>query len=349
MAQKKFPPLSNTELSAFCSQIAMIRRSGISDLEGISLMRDETQDPGEAELLALMEDTIQKTGSFYEALKITEAFPDYMLQMVKITEDSSKREEVMRALAIHYEREAGIAQSIKNAVTYPLIMVFMMVLVIFVLITKVMPVFNQVFRQLGSEMTGFSRVILNLGITINRYSAVFIVIVLLLAIAALYFGKTRSGRAALRSFLSHFTWPGNFMEQIAACRFASGMALTLSSGRSPAEAISLASKLIDNDGFRKKIDACKKEVDNGHDLFKSLLAAGIFSGIYARMASVGSKTGSRNMILQDIANKYQDEIDQKFNRMISMLEPALVIILSLIVGMILLSVMLPLMGIMASL
>lgn len=349
MAQKKFPPLSNTELSAFCSQIAMIRRSGISDLEGISLMQDETKDPGEAELLALMEDTIQETGSFYEALKITGAFPDYMLQMVRITEDSSKREEVMRALSTHYEREAGIAQSIKNAVTYPLIMVFMMILVIFVLITKVMPVFNQVFKQLGSEMTGFSRVILNLGLIINRYAAVFIVLVFLLVIAALYLGKTRSGRAALRSFLSHFAWPRSFMEQIAACRFASGMALTLSSGRSPAEAISLASKLIDNDSFQKKIEACKEEVNHGHDLFKSLLAAGIFSGIYARMASVGSKTGSRNIILQDIANKCQEEIDRKFNSMISMLEPALVIILSLIVGMILLSVMLPLMGIMASL
>lgn len=349
MAQKSLTPLSNMELSAFCSQMAMIRHSGISDLEGISLMLEETTDADETELLTLIEDTIQNTGSFYEALSTTGAFPGYMLQMVKITEDSAKREEVMTALSAHYEREASISQAIKNAVTYPLIMVFMMVLVILVLITQVMPIFNQVFRQLGSEMTGISRVILNIGIAINRYSALFIVLIVLLAAMILYLSRTKNGRAMFRSFISHFSWPKNFLEKIAACRFASGMALTLSSGRSPAESIVLASELVDNDHFREKINICKEEVDNGHDLFKSLLSAGIFSGIYARMTSVGSRTGARSQIMQNIADKYQEEIDQNFNTMIGMLEPALVIILSLMVGMILLSVMLPLMGIMSSL
>ena len=272
-----------------------------------------------------------------------------MLHMVQIGEYSGKLDEVMEALSVHYEREAGIAQAIKNAVTYPLIMVFMMLLVILVLVTKVMPIFNQVFRQLGSEMTGLSKAILDFGTAINRYSVVLIVLVALLAVLILYFGKTKSGREKLSSFTSRLGWTKAFTEKLAACRFASGMSLTLSSGMNPEECLNLASKLTNNEEFTKKLETCRETVNNGQDLSHSLLEAGIFSGIYARMVSIGSKTGSLDEIMHEIADKYQDEIDQRFTNMISILEPTLVIVLSVIVGMILLSVMLPLMGIMSGL
>lgn len=349
MAQQTFTPLSNGELAAFCSQMAMILRSGISVLEGISLMQEDTTDSEETAFLTLMEETFQTTGSFKEALGATGAFPDYMLQMVEIGEYTGKLDEVMKALSRHYEREALIAQSIKGAVTYPLIMVFMMLLVILVLITKVMPIFNQVFRQLGSEMTGFSAAILSFGTAINRYSVLLIGFIAILALAVLYFGKTKNGRAKLTYFAAHFSRTRALTEKIAACRFASGMSLTLSSGISPEECVKLAAKLIHHDHFSKKLAACKAAVENGQDLSESLLASQIFSGVYARMVSIGSKTGSLDEVMKDIADKYQDEIDLKFTDMIAVLEPTLVIALSLIVGMILLSVMLPLMGIMSGL
>ena len=131
------PPLSNMEISSFCSQMAMILRSGISSAEGLSLMLDETsdKDKDEIKLLTVMGDTLLSTGSFYESLKATGVFPHYMLKMVQIGEAAGKTDDVMSALAVHYEREASIAQSIKNALTYPLLMLFMMVLVILVLVT----------------------------------------------------------------------------------------------------------------------------------------------------------------------------------------------------------------------
>lgn len=349
MATPTLTPLSNTEISSFCSQMAMVLHSGISSMEGISLMLEETTDEEETKLLKLMDDTLQSTGSFYEALVSTEAFPDYMLHMVQIGECTGKLDEVMDALSSHYEREASIAQSIKNAVTYPLIMVFMMLLVILVLMTKVMPIFNQVFKQLGSEMTGFSKAILDFGIAINNYSVILIAVIVLFVLLILYFTKTKKGRASFAAFTSDFTWTKSFSEKLAACRFASGMALTLSSGMSPEESLRLVSRLIHNDSFTGKLNTCKEALDMGEDLSKSLLNAGVFSGIYARMTSIGSKTGVLDEVMQEIADKYQEEIDQKFTNIIATLEPTLVIILSLIVGMILLSVMLPLMGIMSSL
>ena len=341
-------PLSNTEIASFCSQMAMVLHSGISAMEGISLMLEETSDEEETNLLKLMDDTLQSTGSFHEALVSTEAFPDYMLHMVQIGEYTGKLDEVMDALTSHYEREASISQSIKNAVTYPLIMVFMMLLVILVLMTKVMPIFNQVFQQLGSEMTGFSKAILDFGITINNYSVILIAVIVLFVILILYFTRTKKGRNSFASFTSRFAWTRSFSEKLAACRFASGMALTLSSGLNPERSMELVDSLNDDSIFQKKIDRCKAQMEEGEDLSHALFSSGMFTGVYARMVSIGSKTGAMDQVMEQIADLYQEDIDTRMNNALAVLEPTLVILLSLIVGVILLSVMLPLMGIMSS-
>ena len=137
-------------------------------------------------------------------------------------------------------------------------------------------------------------------------------------------------------------------EEIAACRFASGMALTLSSGLNPERSMELVSALNDDVHFQKKIDACQSLIDEGQDLAEALHGTGILTGMYARMASIGAKTGSMDQVMDNIAGLYQDDIDTRMNNSLAVLEPTLVIALSLIVGVILLSVMLPLMGIMSS-
>lgn len=349
MAQQTFTPLSNMEISAFCSQMAMIRHSGLSFSEGISLMLEQPTSTEEAELLTYMKETLQATGSFPEALAATHVFPEYLLQMVQIGDNTGKDDEVMEALSAHYERENNLAQAIKSAVTYPLIMIFLMLLVIFVLLTRVMPIFNQVFLQLGSEMTGFSKAILDFGMALNSYSVVLIVLIALLTIAVLYFSRTKSGRAKWNSFSSHISWLRSFTDKICACRFASGMALTLSSGISPEKSLSFAAKLIDDSRYLSKLDACQNAIENGLDLGAAFLENSIFSGVYAHMITIGYKTGSPDKAMQDVASRYQEEIDQKFAGLMAALEPTLVIILSLVVGIILLSVMLPLMGIMSNL
>ena len=348
MAVPTLTPLSNMEISSFCSQMAMILKAGISTMEGIALMLEEAADPEEEKLLKLMDETLQSTGSFYEALSSTQAFPDYMLHMVQIGEYTGKLDEVMSALSSHYEREASISQSIKNAVTYPLIMVFMMLLVILVLVTKVMPIFNQVFVQLGSEMTGFSRMLMNMGTAINRYSIVFIALLILAAVFILYGTRTQSGRNMCRNLGYKFSFSRAVYEELASCRFASGMALTLSSGLNPERSMELVDSLNDDPHFQKKLNNCQSHINDGKDLTDALFASGIFTGMYARMASIGSKTGSMDQVMDTIASLYQDNIDNRMNNILATLEPTLVILLSLIVGVILLSVMLPLMGIMSS-
>lgn len=342
-------PFSNVEISAFCGQIALILKSGISSIEGITIMMEDASAEEEKKILEFILEKMQETGNLYDSLSETGLFPPYMLHMVEIGEETGTLDEVMEALSNHYDREDAIGKSIKNAVTYPLIMAGMMVAVIIVLLVKVMPIFNQVFVQLGTEMTGFSRMLMDLGNAINRYSIALVALLIVIVALILYCTRTKNGRSFSRRLGYHLNFIRLVYEEIAACRFASGMALTLSSGLNPERSMELVSALNDDPLFQEKIQNCRKKVDEGTDLSKALHEAGMFTGIYARMASIGSKTGSMDQVMNRIAVLYQDDIDNRMNNALAVLEPTLVIALSLIVGVILLSVMLPLMGIMSSL
>lgn len=341
-------PFSRLELSSFCGQIALILKAGISSLEGLTIMLEDAASSEEKEVLEALLASMQETGSLYQAMESTGLYPSYMLHMVQIGEETGTLDAVMESLQNHYEREDSIRKSIRNSITYPMVMVAMMALVIIVLLVKVMPIFNQVFIQLGTEMTGVSRTLMNAGNVINRYAVV--IILLLVAIAGLIFYGTRtvSGRRMFQTIGYKLKITRDIYEEIAACRFASGMALTLSSGLNPDRSMELVTSLNDDPVFQEKINLCLEKIHEGEDLSEALFHSGMFTGVYARMASIGSKTGSMDQVMEQIAGLYQDDIDTRMNNLLAVLEPTLVVALSLIVGVILLSVMLPLMGIMSS-
>lgn len=341
-------PFSSLELSSFCGQIALILKAGISSLEGLTIMQEDASSPDEKEILNALLTNMQETGSLYQAMEATEVYPPYMLHMVQIGEETGTLDSVMASLQNHYAREDSIRKSIRNSITYPMIMVAMMALVIIVLLVKVMPIFNQVFIQLGTEMTGLSRTLMNAGTVISRYSIVFILLLVALTVFAFYGTRTVSGRRLFQKIGYKLSFTRAIYEEIAACRFASGMALTLSSGLNPDRSMELVTSLNDDPVFRQKLDLCQQKVAEGEDLSQALFTSGMFTGVYARMASIGSKTGSMDKVMDEIAGLYQDEIDTRMNNLLAVLEPTLVVLLSLIVGVILLSVMLPLMGIMSS-
>ena len=285
---KKQQPFFNPELSGFCSQMAMILHSGISPLEGITIMLEDSTSEQEKKFSRkswIPDGNCRLSLS----LKETGLFPSYLVHMVQIGEETGTLDEVMFALGEHYEREDSIAKSIRNAVTYPMIMIGMMLVVILVLLVKVMPIFNQVFVQLGTEMTGFSGALMQIGNAISRYSVVLVVLLAATA-AALFFGsRTEKGKAVLAKFAKHFRFFSSMAQQQAGCRFADVMNLALRSGLTPERGLELAAMLNQDPDFQVKLDACQKQVNEGEDLSHALFTSGILTGTYARLASIGRR------------------------------------------------------------
>ncbi len=345
----KVQTFSDMELSGFSGQLALILHSGISSLEGISILLEDTADKKEQEVLKQIEEELQSTGSLYTSLKETGWFPAYFLSMVRIGEETGTLDEVMSALSLHYEREDALRRNLRNALTYPLTMSAMMVAVIVILLVKVMPIFQQVFVQLGTEMTGFSKALMSLGTALNRYSAFFLILLLLLLAVGFFGTRTEKGHRFFQRLFLHFPDFRTMQEKMSLCRLAGGLSISLKSGLTQSQSLELSEMLPEDDAFRGKLEICRQGLDEGQDLVELLREQQIFTGLYARMASIGARTGSLDQAMEKIAVLCQEDMENRTARLLSALEPTLVITLSLIVGAILLSVMLPLMGILSSL
>ncbi len=335
--------LSYPMLSAFCEELALLLHGGTALLEGFYILLEESEDEQGRGLYRAIIATMEEGGSLSEALERSAHFPSYLLHMVKIGERSGRLEEVFRALSTYYLREDELRRFIRHALGYPLAMVAMMLLVIGVLMVEVMPVFRDVFLQLGGEMSGFAQQFLLLGLWFSDHAAVIVVAVLVLV--ALLFVLFRKGSAFSAGLRETFFLTKPLYRSVAVARFASGMSLMLSSGLDTDESLRLVQDLVEHRELSGKIQTMRQDMEEGKPFAETMREQRVFTGIHAHMLAVGFTTGSIDEVMHSLAERCSEEVSGRFEKLVSVIEPSIVAILSIVIGGILLSVMLPLMSI----
>lgn len=337
--------LSNSYLSSMCMELHLVLQSGIPVEEGVAMLLEEESDRKAASQLKLVHDAMAEGRPLFESLSLSPAFPAYLVELVKIGEQTGNLDRVLVDLSRHYERQAETSRSLQNAVLYPAVLLGMMLFVVLILIVKVLPIFEDVYRQLGATMTGAAAAVLRLGTSLSRHWVWIAAVIVILIAAVVVICRTDGGKRAL----TRFVIPRSLREKIARERFTSAMAMAISSGFDVDDALSMAASLCAGDALSQKIEACRSRVAEGVPFAEAVAGAGILTGLPARMLSVGVRTGASDTVLSDIARRTQQEIVDGTERAISRIEPALVILMSVLVGMILLAVMLPLLGILSTL
>lgn len=346
MANQK--SLSNEEIASFFRQTSMLFTAGIGPRDAMQILLNDSKNEKGKELITQIRDICRKGETFSTALSETGVFPEYVINMIALGEESGKTDTCMNALAEFYEKEQAISESLRGALTYPVVMLVMMLVVIIVLVGKVMPIFQQVFNELGTDMTGIAGSMLRVGQALNNYSIVFLIILAVLVLFYVFANHTPAGKKLSHAFLINFPLTKSFYESVACERFASSLAIAISSGMDTFSGLDMAKKMVEHPRMAQKIDVCKEKIREGSNFSEALSSADIFSNLYSQMVSVGFTSGNPDTVLIQIADSYEKQSSKKIQSILSVLEPTLVIILSLIVGMILLSVILPLMGIMSS-
>lgn len=336
---------SNRELSLFCSQLALVIRSGIPLRDGLESMNEDSAE-GERwrRVLSSLSEAIEEGEALYKAFEETGVFPEYMVHMIEIGERAGKLEEVMSSLSGFYDREDRIKQEIRGAVTYPALLVCMMAAVILVLVVRVLPVFQKVFENLGVQMSSTAQALMNFGAIASQYSVVIAGVLAAVIIGFLIYARVRGDSG----FTGRLPGMKKISEKISAGRFASALSLMLSSGYDTRAALDLIPNILSGEEIKKKVAKVKFLVEGGVSLADAVKQAGIFPGLYSKMVAVGFKTGAIDEVMKELSDLYQEEIDTSLNNFVAVLEPALVAALSIVIGVIILSVMLPLMGIMSS-
>ena len=340
--------LTDRELAAFCAQAGMLLQAGIPFSDGLAMMQQDTQDLQGREILQNLAQHCEDGLSFSQALAESGLFPGYLVRMVSVGETAGRLDKVLAALAHYYERQQAAKQELWAAVRYPLVMIGVMVLVVGVLVAKVLPIFQQVFAQLGVQLTGPAAGAMRLGQAFSSAAAVLAVLLVLAAGFGLWLWRTRAGQKAARSLWQHSIFTRRLSKQLATARFFSAFALVLASGMEPERCLELALPLADHPAVEKQVTNCQKRLEDGEDLAGALQAEQLTSGLFARMMSMAFRTGTADNIMQKLADEYAQQTEQQLHDRILMVEPFLVAVFSVVVGVILLSVMLPLTGILAA-
>lgn len=200
---RKSKILSNAELSAFCQQISLIIAAGLPTYYGVSILCDEAPDKQTRDLLEQIYKPMELGATLHSALKDTGYFPKYMINMIQLGEETGRLEEVLNSLSKYYDREDEIASGIKSAVAYPLVLSAVMIAVIVVMIAKVLPVFSQIYAELGSELTGTAAVLMKLSEYINRYLLIIIAVMLFAALVLFIFLRHASEKVPYENCSFH--------------------------------------------------------------------------------------------------------------------------------------------------
>ena len=340
--------LTDSALSSFSGQLALILHSGISLLEGISILKEDTPEKEEQALLEKVYESLEETGDFTQSLSKSGVFPEYFLKMVEIGEKSGTLEEVMDSLATYYSRQDTLFRSIRDALAYPLVLLCMLTAVLGVLITQVMPVFAEVFDQLGIEMSGMAHTVFQVGGVLQKIAAVLLIFVIAAAVFTLYAIRSLKGKTILLNIFRFVPLSRKVLIQIACSRFSHALSLALHSGLDMEESFSLAAELTDQQLLKTNLTKARELLDQGNDFGESLRQSGTFSGLNARLVSIGFRTGSAETALTQISEDCQSEAEETIQKAVGAIEPALTAFLSVLTGVILVSVMLPLLSVMAN-
>lgn len=339
--------LNNQELFYFCEQFSVLLHSGISCAEGLQLMLDDSHTQQDREFFQQLLTDFEQTGSFAQTLTDSGRFPQSMISYVYIGEETGCLDEVLKSLSKHYEQEIEISENIRSAITYPLLMLAMMGTVIVILLAKVLPVFKQVFQQMGLQMNSFSNGLLGAGTAISRYSAVLLVIVLVIlaGFAALFF--TEKGRLRLQRLSRRLPYIKEISVSADYARLTQAIAMGIHSGLDHVVTLEMAQNLISHPDIKEKTLKARKLLEDGTLFEDALSESGLFEGMNARLITVGLHAGAADEVMNRLAERYREASLTVTGNIVSVVEPTIVIVFSLLVGLVLLSVMMPLLGILS--
>ena len=332
------------ELAIFCTQVKMILKAGITLSEGVGMIAEDIEDDPLANHFKQIEKYLEEGRTLHDALKEEGSFPSYMVHMVEVGSLSGRMEEVMGALGHYYDREDQLRQSIRGAVFYPLLLCFMMFWVMLFLSIKVLPIFEKVFHSLGGSLVGLAYYFMQFGQLLSQYiyGVVGIMGIILLSFTLLL--KTQKGTLFIKNLIHRL----KVTEKIAISRFVSALSLMLASGMDTEEALKIALVAIENKKIKIKGEKSMALMESGKGFIEALREGEFFSNLTIRKLSIGLRTGTLDEVMAQVANQYDEEVQEALTKLVSLIEPLLVGFLAVVIGSVLLSVMLPLMGIMAS-
>ncbi len=349
MRKQAMKALSAAELSTFCGQVALILEAGLPLYDGMETLAGAEQDGPLGEIYAAASRGVTETGSLYEALKTDGHWPEYLVEMVQIGERSGQLESVMRGLEEYYAREDRMRSAVVSAVTYPLALGGMLAVIVLILLWRVLPVFRRVLSSMGGGLSDSGAAMMRVGAAVGWIVLALVALVVIAVLAGLVLLRTRHRDRVIDLVQRLFKPLRSLSQKLSAARVASVLSMMLRSGFPMDEALEMTSRVLTDKNAAAKVEAVRQGLEAGQGFAESIGLAHIFSELHERMIKMGAATGREDQVLAKLSTLYEERVEEDITRLVSIIEPTLVALLSIVIGAVLLSVMLPMAGILSSL
>ena len=348
MADKGKKKIASSELSSFCSQVALILNAGLPLYDGMETLAETAKGSEYADLYQRVSQGVNETGSLHEALKADDRWPEYLTEMAGIGEQTGQLEQVMNGLADYYGREERIRAAVVNAVTYPLVLGAMLVLIILIMLWKVLPVFRRVLASMGVTMSGSGSAMMRLGSAVGWIVLALVGLCVVAALVCVVLLKTPARDKVLALGRRLFPAARRISMKLASSRVASVLSMMLGSGFPTGEAFRLLPSVVSDPEAASRVEGIRRDLDNGEAFADAVSNSKLFDGLHDRMIRMGVAAGREDQVMARIADLYEEQAEEGIFRLVAIIEPTLIALLSVVIGAILLSVMLPMVGILSS-
>lgn len=347
--QNSIRQLTNRECATLLEELYYLLHGGIGLAAACAMLQEEAVDPAIASALGGMAEDLDHGASMTDAIRHAGCFPAHVEAMLAIAEQAGRTEETLLALAHGAEASASLEERLHGAVLQPALLFVVMLAVIGVLLVYVLPIFNDVYAQLGGSLTGLAALLLQAGTALQQASPflVGLCLVLAIAIAAIVFSPRLRSRVTAWVAAGHGS--RSLMDKIDTGRFATALSMCMSSGLYMEDALQMCARLSrENSALATRCSQAAARLQQGEALTQVLSGCHLLPLRECRMLEASIRGGAGEQAMEEIARRLTEAAGQALENTVARVEPAMITVSALLVGVMLLSVMLPLVNIMSA-
>jgi type IV pilus assembly protein PilC len=313
-------------------------------VEALLVMGSQMKNVSFKEKIFKISESVEGGTAFSQAIeKYPAIFSSFYVNMVKSGEASGTLSGVLEYLADHLEREYYLASKLKGALVYPMFIVFLAIAVLFLMMYFVIPNLSRVLQETGQELPAITQVVLWLAKFTRSWGWLLLILSVGAAFLVFRYSKTKEGKRFFSILFLKIPSLNQFLQMIYLSRFAENLSTLIGGGLPIVQCLDITANIIGNDVYKDIIEEAREEVKKGNRISQVLQRYPLqFPPVFTQMVFIGEKSGTLDKSLVSIVRFYQKEVEGAVERLLSVLEPALIVVLGLLVGGMMAAVLLPL-------
>ncbi len=336
------PKVTHNDVILFCRQFSTMIDAGLPIIQCLDILYAQQENKTFKKMLKNIKDSVEGGSTLAEALKqYPDHFDNLFVNMVSAGEAGGILDIILKRLSNYMEKAAKLKSKVKGAMTYPVITMVIAVAVVAVILVFVIPVFQEMFADFGSELPAFTVLVVNTSNFVKNNILYIIGAVVLFAFAFRRFYKTEKGAALIDRYVLRLPVFGILLRKVAVAKFTRTMGTMLGSGVAILEALDIVAKTAGNKTVEKAIYNVRTGIAEGRTMADPLAETGVFPPMVCQMIAVGESTGALDAMLEKIADFYDEQVDQAVENLTSMIEPFMLVFLGVTIGGLVVAMYLP--------